>query len=1317
MTDEQRRAVYAHADALGRARIEQSVAQQYGKSLAELSSTEGRTVLADLRKQARARGLTVGDDGGPLSASQFIRSKGGIQYDEMYPGETRRLTAKESETTGLVSRSKTRGLPPDGAREVLVESGYLPEDATISDMYDLLERDVNGEKAYTQQDADRLERERQQEFDNDLAAYDEYYDAAGDEGRGEYDRIEQAANDPQFTAALNRLYEADATAADERAFNEQAQRLGLPEAFTKKSLDFASTSRAESASAQGNARSAQESGAAAARSEASQADQQQGNVEHHSNFQPRADDGTFDGPPDYTLKPAEPPKGTEHGYFHHFLHKAEGGKFFDDASVKTALGLPESAKSSEVHNKLRDALAPDIPGERPSLSRVSPDDLREWAISRDLPDEVIAKLDSAHQAAKEKVSRNVQLGGRADDAPQIVDWRNDLGEHSHDLSFGVNADRAMKSAAVLGYDLARSAKGFADWSQQMLSRLGERVKPMLRSLWDSVRGLKDGEDITADDLDHLRDKTATAMQNQRGAVSLDLLTLGVAPVVREVSAGVRKLFAPDSISKQANLTGNAIRANRGAFERDVAAANEGLHSLRNSFLKMPEAEQVDFLDRLQNRQPQPTAELQAAQDALRNVYDGQVRRLAPRQQVRLATDYLSAFWKDAAAAKDFYSKWYQSHPPSDPPTIKDGLAAGLKPKSTNPVDVAMWHFDTARRYEFGQSFMGEMQAKGMAEYVAPGKSARHADWVKVDEAIQSKTGNQTGSYYMPEDGARVVNAWLSPDLKGRDDILGMGFRGLNRVNGWANMFTLGWSAFHGTLTGFNSMATQFNTALQYLQAGKVGQATIDAAKIPVALPLSLKLGDSLIKEYSRPGTQPPEIARMVDALTKAGGRIGEDSIYKTNFRQQLMDGVRSGDYPKVIKNSLGAALEAGTAPILGWYVPRMKAAAFARRAELALDRLGPNASEDAQRAALTKAWDVGDDYYGQFVYDNSFAHNAVKDVLKTTIGRFGWQYGTLRAGTGAAVDTAATPARIVRAVKARSTAGNEPITDRMGYALGLTVIAGITGGIANYLMTGERPKEAKDYFYPRTGGTNDDGTPERVSFPSYINEFYNWSTKPGQTATHKISPAIHLFNDLVVRNADFQNVQIRNPQDSFGQQAKDVAGYLGKQILPISVQSVQKSREAGQGLGRQVAGVFGLKNAPSDIDVSPALALTRQYMGERSPNGVITKEQMAKRQAVRELEKAIRNKVPVGKRADEMVRGGILTDDDVDRAIDHADMSPLEAGFKRLTYEQKLNVLDKASPDERRLLVPLLDDSGLDNLPALKAQQLRQRARQYAARQ
>lgn len=70
----------------------------------------------------------------------FIRQNGGIRDDETTGGELRRLGVRESGTTGLVNNRT--GLAPDRMREALAESGYLPQDSTVDDLYQVIEAEL-----------------------------------------------------------------------------------------------------------------------------------------------------------------------------------------------------------------------------------------------------------------------------------------------------------------------------------------------------------------------------------------------------------------------------------------------------------------------------------------------------------------------------------------------------------------------------------------------------------------------------------------------------------------------------------------------------------------------------------------------------------------------------------------------------------------------------------------------------------------------------------------------------------------------------------------------------------------------------------------------------------------------------------------------------------------------------------------------------------------------------------------------------------------------------------------------------------------------
>ena len=101
-----------------------------------------------------------------------VRRLGGIRNDQITPGELRRLGIKESGTTGLVNEKG--GLAPDRMREALVESGYLPEDSTVDDLFQAIEGEMRAGRRNQRKDSisdfyDQWEAESGQEDTGDLA--------------------------------------------------------------------------------------------------------------------------------------------------------------------------------------------------------------------------------------------------------------------------------------------------------------------------------------------------------------------------------------------------------------------------------------------------------------------------------------------------------------------------------------------------------------------------------------------------------------------------------------------------------------------------------------------------------------------------------------------------------------------------------------------------------------------------------------------------------------------------------------------------------------------------------------------------------------------------------------------------------------------------------------------------------------------------------------------------------------------------------------------------------------------------------------------
>lgn len=214
--------------------------------------------------------------------------------------------------------------------------------------------------------------------------------------------------------------------------------------------------------------------------------------------------------PDFTLKepPQLPAKG-EHGHFINALFKSpdvdnQVPSFLANPEVRAKLGLPRTGKPAETKDALAKAM------DLPRSSHISPETLRAWAGEQGLGQDALSAIDSAHAQYRAKL-RAKELGGRDDDPDIITQYRNDLGKKSGDLSVTLLSDpeRGYKAVTVLGYDLYQTAKDFGNWSRQMVGKFGERIRPMLRDLWNGIKN----SDFVKDERGYLRfgkgEKTTT----------------------------------------------------------------------------------------------------------------------------------------------------------------------------------------------------------------------------------------------------------------------------------------------------------------------------------------------------------------------------------------------------------------------------------------------------------------------------------------------------------------------------------------------------------------------------------------------------------------------------------------------------------------------------------------------------------------------------------------------------------------------------------------------------------------------------------------
>jgi hypothetical protein len=559
--------------------------------------------------------------------------------------------------------------------------------------------------------------------------------------------------------------------------------------------------------------------------------------------------------------------------------------------------------------------------------------------------------------------------------------------------------------------------------------------------------------------------------------------------------------------------------------------------------------------------------------------------------------------------------------------------------------------------------------------------------------IPGKGYVNTGNYYAPEDAARVINNYLSPGLRGNQ-----GFRAYLGAANVLNQAQLGLSAFHLGFTSVDAMVSKMALALNQGAHLNLGKAVKSLVEVPVAPVSNIIRGNKLYKGWLAPGTQDAGIAKLVDAVVTSGGRAKMDKFYATEYSKKAADAFRKGNVIGGLVRTPFALVDLAAKPIMEYIVPRQKLGVFADLAKYELERLGKTgASEKEIQIALGKIWDSVDNRMGQLVYDNLFWNKMGKDLGMASVRSLGWNLGTLREIGGGGVD-------LVRALGDVARLKKPEMTYRMAYTASLPIVTGIMGGTLKYLMTGEAPKELKDYYFPRTGKLDEAGRPDRISLPSYIKDLVHYYEQPTKTVVNKLHPALSMIGQML-SNEDFYGVQIADWSEgvmaslSNPETYKDYGKYLGKSVQPFGIRNLLRERQLGGSAVDQALPFVGLTPAPAAISRTKAENLMSEFLKGRIPNAAITKDQAEVYDTKRQVLSLIRQGKPIDLELAAKLQN--LSPRQLENIVADTGKDYFTKRFKALTLREALDVYNVATPEEqgksKLLLVDKIQNTVSDN--------------------
>jgi hypothetical protein len=556
------------------------------------------------------------------------------------------------------------------------------------------------------------------------------------------------------------------------------------------------------------------------------------------------------------------------------------------------------------------------------------------------------------------------------------------------------------------------------------------------------------------------------------------------------------------------------------------------------------------------------------------------------------------------------------------PTQKEGIDAGLIPVTYNPVDLQLIKIHEMQKFYHGTTLADRMKQEGIARWVPSAQEfeAERDGKVKLDDRVfqpklygVSRIGPvEPGAWYAWEPAARVFNNYMSEGWYGRSSI----YEAARRTNNLLNSAQLSMSGFHASFVGLDMLSSklalglqQMGRALPELRRGEVskaaghatrgaGNALLGSAPLaPATWWRTTRLGGDVLRAWMDPANATPEMRQIVDMVKAGGGRAKMPEFFRAAaagsfFRSwadiknpssafhQAAQMFRDAPTPfqKAIATPFRIAarlVDTSMEPIMGALVPRAKLGVFA---DLASDWLRdhPTATPAETSEAMTKFWDSVDNRLGQLNYDNLFWHKNLKDTAFLMTRSVGWNLGTVRELAGAGVDTAAA---------LRDTLQGRPgpkFTTRMAYAIAMTAVTAQVGAILTYLFTGKGPQSPMDYFYPPTGGNDNQGQPERLAIPGYTKDVIAFSKAPLQTALNKTAPLPEAAQELV-KNRDYYGDIIYDPMRDQGMMQAYGDYLLMGQLSPFAFRAINRMQHENTSLGGQAMGFFGFQPAPSSI--------------------------------------------------------------------------------------------------------------------------------------
>jgi hypothetical protein len=626
------------------------------------------------------------------------------------------------------------------------------------------------------------------------------------------------------------------------------------------------------------------------------------------------------------------------------------------------------------------------------------------------------------------------------------------------------------------------------------------------------------------------------------------------------------------------------------------------------------AEKVDWMVDEARFHKEMMDNIYANDQAHGNTYEyvmGYLSHIFADKHAKAASEFMEAW-----GVKHLGARWYQKERSFD--SIAAAVKAGFELKYTNPVDIinARW----------GASINANITveaATGLHNIGAAFPMKDAPEWIKKnwDYKVNLPDGQQW--IIAPEAKNLWKNAMEAKGLYENETAVGSVFRNWMKIKNLWTPIKLMLNAFHEVhVAGNINPAVNIARAIQMSRGGVggIGKNALDAVKWSLADPLftlpidkiGLGLGKTLDNfagnRFSQhPGRQimhwweTPEKDRTPDQqmwtqLFREGGvspsRASQDIIgAKRAFAQALQEKSWTA-----IPHGIRRGIELAQAWMFNYQIPALKNIAYMRNVSAAFALDPELATNPVKRGVVLRALGQNlDDRYGEMFYNSLFWNKTLKDAGIGSMLSLSWNLGQARQLVGA-VRAGKQALRLAGGENGMGTPMQEAqyrAGDKGTFLATYVGLSMLTGGALSYALSGQMPT-GLDYFFPRNGEMNSNGTPQRLSPPFNTREPFMLIGHEEQHNSWVGGAMEFLWNKMVLepiveawQNRDFYGNKLYDTNAPWYKRALQlVDSTLGEQFMPIAAANASRAGAQGAGMKGKILSYSGFSPAPRYLEAS-----------------------------------------------------------------------------------------------------------------------------------